>query len=163
MTDASLDTYLNDHLAGAMFGADLARQIAAQVQATERARRFADLAAEIEADRRTLAGLMDRLGTTANPVKQAVTWMTEKLSRVKLSGIGRGADELNLFMALETLSLGVEGKASLWRALRDVVDRYPALDATELDGLIARAEDQRRRVESERIDAGRRAFGGSVE
>jgi hypothetical protein len=161
MTDASLDTYLNDHLAGAMFGADLARQIAAQVDATERAPRFVDLAAEIEADRRTLSGLMDRLGTSKNPVKQAVTWMAEKLSRAKLSG--PGDDELNLFMALETLSLGVEGKASVWRTLRDLVDRYPALDATELDGLIARAEDQRRLVEAERIDAGRRAFGGSVE
>ena len=159
MADKSMDTYLNDHLAGAMFGSDLAGQIAAQIEDAEHASRFRDLAGQIEADRQTLSALMDRLGTTKNPVKQAATWLAEKLSRVKLTGVGSGESELALFMAIETLSLGVEGKASLWRLLKDVADRYPALNDTELDGLIARAEGQRELLEGERAAAGRRAFG----
>ena len=159
MAHGSLDTYLNDHLAGAMFGSDLARQIAGQVAGTASAERLADLAGEIEADRQTLSTLMDRLGARQNPVKQTMTWMAEKLSRVKLSGLGPGDDELNLFMALETLSLGIEGKALLWRMLRELADGHPGLDASELEGLAARAEDQRRLVEEERVLVGRRALG----
>jgi len=93
-----------------------------------------------------------------NPVKQATTWMAERLSRIKLTGLSSGERELGLFLSLETLSLGVEGKASLWRALKVVEDRYPALDASELDILIARAEAQRQMIETERGAAGLRAF-----
>ena len=153
-----MDTYLNDHLAGAMFGAELARQLEAQTAGSERARWFSELADQIEADRQTLSELMDRLGTNKNPVKQATTWLAEKFSRVKLTELGSGADELGLFMAIETLALGVEGKACLWRELHDVADRYPALRESELDGLIGRADDQRRMLEAERAAAGRRAF-----
>ena len=158
MADKSMDTYLNDHLAGAMFGAELARQLQSQTAGSERARWFSELADQIEADRQTLSELMDRLGTSRNPVKQATTWLAEKFSRVKLSELGSGADELGLFMAIETLALGVEGKACLWRELRDVADRYPALRESELDALVGRAEDQRRMLEAERAAAGRRVF-----
>jgi hypothetical protein len=61
-------------------------------------------------------------------------------------------------MALETLSLGVEGKASLWRMLKHVEGRYPALDASRLDALIRRAEAQREVLEAERSTTGRRVF-----
>ncbi len=158
MADKSMDTYLNDHFAGAMFGSELAGQIASQIEDAEHASRFRDLAGQIEADRQTLSALMDRLGTTKNPVKQATTWLMEKLSRIKLTGVSSGGSELALFMAIETLSLGVEGKASLWRLLKDVSDRYPGLNDTELDGLIVRAEGQRELLEGERAAAGRRVF-----
>lgn len=161
MADKAMDTYLNDHLAGAMFGSDLAEQIASQIEDAEHASCFRVLAGHIEADRQTLSALMDRLDTTKNPVKQAATWLAEKLSRVKLTGASSGESELGLFMAIETLSLGVEGKASLWRLLKDVSDRYPALNDTELDGLIVRAESQRELLEGERATAGRHAFGTS--
>ena len=158
MAHRALDLYLNDHLAGATFGVDLARHLESHARDPEQATRFRDLADQIETDRQTLCRVMDRLGTTRNPVKQATTWTAEKLSRARLIGLRILAGELGLFTALEMLSLGVEGKASLWRELRDLSDRYPELDAVELDGLIARAEDQRRALEAERVAAGRRAF-----
>jgi hypothetical protein len=160
MADKPMDVYLNDHLAGAMFGSDLARQIESQIDDPELVLRMAEVAGEIEEDRETLTALMERMGTTKNPVKQAATWLAEKFSRVKLAGHSSGEGQLGLFMALETLSLGIEGKASLWRMLRDVADRYPPLDIDELDVLIARAETQRDLIETERVAAGRRAFGG---
>ena len=45
-------------------------------------------------------------------------------------------------MAVEALTLGVEGKASLWRALKTVRPKYPALESVDLDGLLASAEQQ---------------------
>jgi hypothetical protein len=80
---------------------------------------------------------------------------------VKLTGLSSGEGDLGLFMALETLSLGVEGKAALWRALREVEDRYAELDAGELDTLIARAAGQREALEAERLTVARQALANS--
>jgi hypothetical protein len=153
-----LDVYLNDHLAGASFGSDLAERLAGRVKGP-----MLEVAEEIKEDRQTLLSLMDRLGTPRNLVKETMTWAAEKLSHLKLSGVTAGNREYGLFMALETLSLGVEGKASLWRALIDIAASYPELSAPELEQLHARAVRQREVIEAERFAAARRAFasGGS--
>jgi hypothetical protein len=157
LSDKPLDVYLNDHLAGARFGSDLARRLAGRVGGTA----MNALAEEIETDRDTLQQLMDQLETTRNPVKEAATWVAEKVSHVKLSGLSAGHDEFGLFMALETLSLGVEGKAALWSALADIADDYPALRNVDLVALRERALAQRRVLEAERFAAARRAFTGT--
>jgi len=41
----------------------------------------------------------------------------EKVSRAKFTGLTSGEPELGTFMALESLCLGVDGKASMWKAL----------------------------------------------
>ncbi|HEY3726967.1 MAG TPA: hypothetical protein VGL51_07330 [Solirubrobacteraceae bacterium] len=158
MTGRAIDTYLNDHLAGAVFGSDLARQLAERTDGTVFGEAMGPLASDIEEDRETLRELMDRMGTSRNPVKQATTYVAEKVSRVKLTGLSAGEDEFGLLLALETLSLGVEGKASMWEVLRDVSDRYPALAETDFDVLLQRARRQREILEQERTEAGRRAF-----
>jgi hypothetical protein len=160
MADRAMDVYLNDHLAGAMFGSELARQIESQAEGTPLAARIGELATQIEDDQQALREMMENLGVTQNPVKQATTWLTEKFSRVKLTGLTSGGPDVGLFLALETLSLGVEGKASLWRMLRQVEDRYPRLETSRLDVLIGRAEAQREVLEVERGEAGRRVFVG---
>lgn len=160
VTDKPLGVYLNDHLAGATFGADLARQLAQRTADSSFGPTMRTLADEIEADRETLRGLMDRLGISPNPAKQATTWIGEKLSRFKLSGLGAGHADLGLFLALETLSLGVEGKAAMWVALQRVAERYPPLNGFDLAALEARARHQRTLLEDERAAAADRSFAG---
>lgn len=65
---------------------------------------------------------------------------------------------LKQLLEFETLSLGIEGKRSLWRALREVREAYPELIETDLDGLVERAEHQRSMLEDHRLAAARRAF-----
>jgi hypothetical protein len=141
-----------------MFGSDLAKQLAERTTGSPFGGPMQEVAEQIEADRETLAGLMDALGTTRNPVKQATTWMAEKVSRVKLSGLSVGEEELGLLLALETLSLGVEGKISLWEALRAVRDTCPPLQQVDLDALLDRAKKQRATLEEERVASARRAI-----
>jgi len=159
MATKALDVYLNDHLGGATLGSDLAEQIREQSEGSPLGDQMAGLAREIEADRQTLAELMEQLGTPRNPVKQAIGWLAEKVGRAKFAGATSGEPDYGLFMALETLMLGVEGKLSLWKALKEIADEHAPLAATDLKGLIARAESQRDALERERIAAGRRAFG----
>jgi hypothetical protein len=159
MADKALDVYLNDHLAGAMFGSDLAERLRSENEGTPLGDAMSRLAPTIEADRQTLIDLMERLGTAKNPVKQATTWLAEKTGRVKFSGVTSGEPEVGTFMALETLTLGVEGKASLWRALKTVTEQYEQLREIDLDALIESAEAQHDELERQRLAAAARALG----
>jgi hypothetical protein len=151
MARRALGIYLNDHLAGATMGRDLAHQLESQSEGTPLGERLGSIAAAIEADRKELEDLMERLGITANPLKQSVTWLTEKVSRLKLSGATARDRALGTFLALETLSLGVEGKLALWQALAAIGEDEPALGSMDLQGLIRRAETQRVALERERL------------
>ena len=158
MTHRPIDVYLNDHLAGATFGADLARQLEASAEGTDFQPEINRLAVEIEGDLDTLTDLMQRIGAARNPSKQATAWVAEKASRLKLSGLTAGDDELGTFLSIETLSLGVEGKASLWVTLKELRGQYPELQSTDLDGLLQRAQRQRRDLEAARMSAAKRLF-----
>ena len=154
MADKPLDVYLNDHLGGAMLGSDLAEQIRDRAEGTPLGEVMTRIAAEIEEDRETLLELMDALDVSRNPVKQVTGWVAEKASRVKFSGATSGEPDQGIFMALESLRLGVAGKKGLWLALRTVRGDYPQLADVDLDRLIERASGQESELERERVAAG---------
>ncbi len=112
---------------------------------------MATIADEIEQDRQTLEALMERLGTTANPVKQGLTWMAEKIGALKFSGATTGDQAQGTMLALETLSLGVEGKRCLWESLTVIPDPDPAIAELDLPDLMARAATQRATIDRERL------------
>jgi hypothetical protein len=158
MTDRAMDVYLNDHLAGAMLGSELAATIRDRHAGTPLGELMQSIAEQIEEDRQTLLDVMGDLDVAKNPVKQAGGWVAEKASHVKFSGLLSGEPDHGAFMALESLTLGVEGKACLWRALKEVADAYPPLKTGDLDRLIERAETQHHALEAERLAAARRAL-----
>jgi hypothetical protein len=158
MANKAIDLYLNDHLAGATLGTDLGDQIREHAEGTPLARVMATISTQIEEDRQTLIDLMDKLGTSRNPIKQATTWAAEKASRVKFSGASSGEPDQGIFMALESLRLGVEGKLCLWLMLKEVKAQYAELAEVNLDLLAERAAAQRDTLERERIAAGKRAL-----
>jgi hypothetical protein len=127
-----------------MLGSNLAEQIRSRNQGTPLGELMGTLAPRIEADRHALIGLMQRMGTSKNPVKQAGAWITERASRLKFWGLTSGEPELGTFMAVESLAFGVLGKLSLWRALAQVADQHPAIASVDLDELIDRAQTQDR-------------------
>ena len=160
MADKPLDTYLNDHLGGSMLGSDLAAYLRERPEGTPLGDTMARIAPEIQEDRETLLDLMEQLGTPKNPIKQATAWMAEKASRVKFGITSADGADVGLFMALETLTLGVEGKLAMWKSLRLIADDHPPLRAANLDDLIARAESQHNALEAERLSASRPVLSG---
>jgi hypothetical protein len=161
MADNAMNVYLNDHLAGAMLGSALAEQIRDRHEGTPLGEVMRSIATQVEEDRQTLLDLMERMGTSKSPVKQATGWVAEKASRAKFSGVVSREREHGAFMALESLTLGVEGKTSMWKVLREVASQYPALASTNLNELIDRAEAQHTTLESERLAAGARALANA--
>jgi hypothetical protein len=158
MTDGGLYTYLNDHLAGAMFGTDLAEQLQSHGEPGTLRQLLEWLVPQVEEDRQTLLELMDRLEISKSTLKQATAWLAEKASRPKFGGLTASENRVGTFMAIETLALGVEGKLSLWIALAEVEDCYPQLRAIDLPGLVERARVQREALERERLAAARWAL-----
>ena len=105
---------------------------------------------------------MERLDISRSPVKQAGAWVAEKAGRIKLSGLTTGDEELGRYLTLETMSLGVEGKRSMWTALERASNQYSELQATDLTGLIARAEVQRDALENERLRTAGPALAAAI-
>ncbi|MFO0848015.1 MAG: hypothetical protein U0871_05595 [Gemmataceae bacterium] len=149
-----LSTYLNDHLAGSTAALELLEHLE---------RSHADLAPflkglrhDIELDRKELEALIARLGATPSAPRQAAAWVAEKFARLKMTVDDLSGSRLKLLESLEAVAIGIHGKGSLWRALKVV----PAAAGLDYDTLVRRADEQRERIESVRLDAARRALAG---
>ncbi|HEY2766364.1 MAG TPA: hypothetical protein VGJ13_20490, partial [Pseudonocardiaceae bacterium] len=101
-----------------------------------------------------------RLGIEKDPIKEFSGWILEKFSRLKLSDQMTGSSDLKRLLEFETLSLGIEGKLSMWQALKEVSGSYPELADTDLDDLAKRAEDQRATLEGHRLVVAKAALSG---
>jgi hypothetical protein len=156
--DDRLSIYLNDHLAGATVGVNLARRAAGSNRETSYGPVLEKLAEEIEEDRRSLLQVMERLAVGEDHLKIAVAWGAEKLGRLKLNGELLRYSPLSRLEELEALSLGVEGKLALWKALRETHGEDRQLTGIDLDELIGRAQSQRRRLERQRLQAAAEAL-----
>ncbi|HKR48709.1 MAG TPA: hypothetical protein VJT72_03850 [Pseudonocardiaceae bacterium] len=155
-----LETYLNDHLAGSAAGSELANKISSEYADAPFGPFLAELAREIEQDKVTLEGFMERLGIQLSTIKQAAGWIMEKASRLKLSETMTSDPDLKRLLEFETLAMGIEGKLSMWRALIEVSDSHTELAATDLVRLAKRAESQRADLEDHRLQVARAALTG---
>jgi hypothetical protein len=148
-----LSIYLNDHLAGATAGVSLARRTAASNRSNRYGEVLGEIAGEVEDDRLALVDVMRRLSVGQDRVKLALAWGAEQASRLKLNGELLSYSPLSRLEEIEALSLGVEGKAALWKALRRTHGDDPRLRGVDLDELVERAQSQRRRLEHQRVRA----------
>jgi hypothetical protein len=153
-----LGVYLNDHLAGAAAGVELAEKLAAGNEGTPLGTALAAVAQEIKEDKEALEGMIERLGIGKSPVKQAAGWVFEKVTRLRFNRQLTGSEELTRLLETETLSLGIEGKLVLWRALQGSAGLGAELGGVDFDRLIARARQQREALEPHRLAAAAKAF-----
>ena len=159
-SDEALAAYLNDHLAGAAAGIELAEKLLDNNQGTELGQVMATLHADISEDRDALKELMRHLDLDRHPVKEAAGWMLEKVSRLRLNPAMTGSAELTRMQEAEALSLGIEGKLSMWLALKEAAATDRRLAVTDYDHLIERARGQRRALEPHRLAAAVASFTG---
>lgn len=158
MANEHLATYLNDHLAGSVVAVELMENLEAVYADTPTAEFIARLRADVEADRKELETLMSRLQISESRARKASAWLTEKLTELKLRVDDSTRGDLRLFESLEALSLGIEGKKSLWLALSAAAEVSPGLQLLDYQRLIQRATEQRSRVEAKRVEAAKAAL-----
>jgi len=155
-SDEQLGVYLNDHLAGSAAGLELAEKLRDNNQGTELGKVMVALHTDLEHDRAALEELMGQLEVPRHPVKDAAGRVLERVSRLRLNLTGDA--ELTRLLETEALSLGIEGKLSLWAALKEATAGDPRLAGTDFDRLMERARTQRAALEPHRLEAARRAF-----
>ena len=156
-----LDTYLQDHRAGAEAGSDLARRLAEQNRGTQYEHFLDDIAAQIAEDVAVLEQIMERFGVSRPVVKTAVAKAGERLSRLKPNDHLVGYSPLSRVLEFEGLRAGVQGKLSMWDALLEVEPFDDRLDADELSRLQARAESQLNGLRVHHRLAAREALSGA--
>lgn len=152
MAYESIHVYLTDHFAGATAGLQVVDAAADRHRSDELGEFFSPLAAEIRQDKDTLKGLMTAMGVDESGAKLTLARLSTVFSAPKFSGRGIENDYLGDFTALEMLSIGVEGKLCMWKALEKVSGDYPALAELDITELRARATDQRSRIEAKRLE-----------
>jgi len=149
-----LDIYLNDQFALGVAWRELARRAAANNRGTDLGDALQRVATGIAEDVDTFRDIMRHLDTRTDPVKPALTWVAERIGRLKLNGRLRGYSPLSRFEELEFLAMGIEGKKQLWTTLRDLAGLATRLPDTDFDELIRRADKQRADLEPLRVRAG---------
>ncbi len=158
MANEHLETYLNDHLAGSVVAIELMKNLESVYAETAIADFIKRLRADVEADQQELQNLMSSLQISESRTRKASAWFTEKLTELKLRVDDSKSGDLRLFESLEALSLGIEGKRSLWLALAAAAEVSPALRKVDYETLKQRAEEQRERVETQRLEVARAAL-----
>ena len=148
-----LGRYLNDHLAGSVAALELLAHLQTTDRSAEESELLRRLNDEIVVDRDALRDLMQQLDVSESRPRQALAWIAEQISEWKLAIDDRAGGDFRWFEALEALSLGIEGKRLLWRALAASASGVPELQSLDYAELERRAEIQRQQVETYRLQA----------
>ena len=106
MSREHLATYLNDHLAGSLIAVQILEHL--ESEATDLIQDLGALKAEIEADRRQLKELLDRLGISESRVRKVTSWITEQVTEAKFEADDESRGTLRRLERLESLALGID-------------------------------------------------------
>jgi hypothetical protein len=156
-----IETYLQDHRAGAEMGGDLAHRLADENRDTPYEDFLVGLAQEIDQDVAKLEDIMDRCGVSKAMLKTAGAKVAEKLGRLKPNDQLTGYSPLSRVLELEGLRSGVMGKLGLWDSLAQIAPYDDRLDEQEMIELQRKAERQLAGLREHHAMAAREAFTGS--
>lgn len=156
--DASLERYLNDHLAGSAGAVDLIQTLADGSEVAEEKQFFHGLRMKVEEDRKMLKSLLEKVNRTDSTVLQFVGNLTAKVGRLKWVWEGLEPGRLGNFEALEMLAIGVHGKRLLWVMLREISPWIPEWREIPFADLELEAIAQRDSIEVRRLEAGKEAL-----
>jgi hypothetical protein len=131
----AIRSYLNDHRAGSVAGVQLAEKLAEELPEDDF---FLRLHNEIKADQDVLDRLMEVLGASGNPVKEAGAWIVEKMG----AAAGEASDDLGLLRMVEALTMGIKAKQCLWEALEEIAGADSRLEGFDFERLTSGARSQ---------------------
>lgn len=151
MDEQALRIYLDEHMVGARTVTQLVDRRLDDGIGPEWLRTFR---ADLTEDRQVVEGIAERLGSSG----VVPSHLAGTAAQVAVRGALRVTEQLHAslrdLLEFETMFVGVQGKAALWRALRLWTD-HPALAGVDLDHLEQRAMDHAQRLEAFRIGAAR--------
>jgi hypothetical protein len=141
----ALIAYLRDHLSGSDVAVAVVHRLVSTDHSAADRRLFQRLAKEFEEDRSVVRAVLNELGASGRSIKRAAGVASGALLSVTAGG---APGELALLRTLEALSIGVQGKRCMWRALQNVT----AAGGMDFFALEAKAIRQWEAIEDRRRD-----------
>lgn len=139
---ADLGTYLNDHLAGSVAGAERFARLAATLESTSVGPAVSRIAAEVAEERDELRSIIESLRLSPqNRAKQASAWLGEHVARLKASRRSIRRRRTDAMLEVELLRSALVGKLGVWQVLEDL-DGGLGIDVTRMADLRARTLEQ---------------------
>ncbi|WP_454049496.1 hypothetical protein [Cellulomonas sp. Marseille-Q8402] len=136
-----LDSYLGDHLAGAVGGSARFGRMADAYADTPLGPALGRIAQEVTDEREWLRDTAYRLGVEPSLVKRVGVAVGERVGRLKPNGRLTTASPLSAVLELDLMRGAVSAKRGLWETL-EIWSEELGLDGEHLRRLIAQADDQ---------------------
>jgi hypothetical protein len=147
--------YLRDHLSGADVAIGVVHRLVSTSSIGLDRPLLQRLAKEFEEDRSVVRAVLNELGGSGRSIKRAAGIASGAMLRVTAGG---APSELSLLRTLEALSIGVQGKRCMWRALQNLT-APGGMDFVELE---AKAIRQWEAIEDRRRDLVARTFSAAA-
>ena len=143
----ALIAYLRDHLGGADMAIRVVHRLGSTNQSAEDGALFRRLSKEFEEDHSVVRALLTHLGASGRSIKRAAGVASGAVLSVTAGG---EPGDLSLLRTLEALSIGVQGKRCMWRALQNLRTVPPTVDGMDFVELEAKAVRQWEAIEERR-------------
>ena len=157
MDGQALRTYLDGHLVGARTVTQLVDRRLDDGVGPEWMRSFR---ADLEEDRQVVEDIAERLEASDPVPTHLAATGAQAAARGALRITGALESSLRDLLEFETMFVGVQGKAALWRTLQQLGD-HPAVAGVDLARLEERAAEHSTKLEAFRIGAARDLMGAS--
>jgi hypothetical protein len=151
-----LSTYLNDHLAVAIAGAEVSKRTLSSNTGTPYEPLLKRIADDLEGDKRLLREVMRSLDVREDPLKRGLAWVGEKLGRLKLNDSLTSYSPLSRAVELEALMVVETLLRNTWATLDEVLGGDTR--APDVTGARDRAARNLRELEEHRPAAMREAL-----
>ncbi|WP_146118986.1 hypothetical protein [Blastopirellula marina] len=160
MSSSSLHIYMDDHLAMISGELELVKRVARENEATELAHFLDGYRSVLSQQYELVKSSMKAQGKGPSPVKQMMTWVTEKIGRLKPNDALTGYTDLARVLELEVLVCGATARLFLWETLSE---QGPLGEHGKEDFVLARqvSEDHLKSLRQFHEPAKRTAFESS--
>ncbi len=146
--NADLETYFQDHLAGASTAIEVIGLLLKHSREPILTNLLSALMVEVQEDKSALEGLVTTMGMSPSTLKDSAGWIGARFVTFKARA---GKSPFGAFEGLEFLSMGIQGKLHLWKALQRSPACENAMNRPDFGTFIERAVAQHRKVEELRL------------
>ena len=117
MSSSALTIYMDDHLAMIAGELELVKRVAGENEASELGSFLDDYHSVLNQQQDLVKSSMQAQGKGPSPVKQMLTWATEKIGRLKPNDAMSGYTDLARVLELEMLISAATARLLLWETL----------------------------------------------
>ena len=157
MSDSALPIYMDDHYAMLSGELELAQRVASENEQNDLGPFLKDYQKELTSQSNLLQALLATQGQSPSMTKQALTWVAEKIGRLKQNDGWNEYTNLARVLELEVLISAAQARLLMWKTLNRVMTDKDA-DKEKLDQAKRTAEKQLRALKKFHRQAQQKAF-----